>query len=245
VHRAEAPTAASTSDAHHLHPCDIQEQTHDIIVIAASAGGVESLMRVIRALPEDLPAAVFIVLHMPPSGPSALPGLLSRGGALPCAHAVDGASVTAGHVLIAPPDHRMLLDRGVVRLSRRPTERRSARCRSALPKCGARVRSARDRCRSVGNLDDGTAGLQSIKLRGGIAIAQDPAEAPYPGMPSSAIANVAVDHVSPLDALPALLQRLTREPAPPTPPSTMTDELERERDLRDAGRRVTARRSSR
>jgi two-component system chemotaxis response regulator CheB len=68
-----------------------------------------------------------------------------------------------------------------------------------------------------GALNDGTAGLRAIKRCGGIAVVQDPAEAPFPDMPASALAHVAVDHRCPVAKIAALLARLAAEPAGETP----------------------------
>ena len=66
----------------------------------------------------------------------------------------------------------------------------------------------------TGMLDDGTAGLWAIKDRGGIAIVQSPAEAPYPSMPRSALRHVAVDYELKIDEMPGLLSALTQESLP-------------------------------
>lgn len=71
---------------------------HDIIVLGASTGGVEALSRIVAGLPEDLPAAVFIVLHVPRHGRSRLPEILSRVGRLPAVHPRDGAAIQHGHI---------------------------------------------------------------------------------------------------------------------------------------------------
>jgi two-component system chemotaxis response regulator CheB len=91
----------------------------------------------------------------------------------------------------------------------------------------------------TGNLDDGTAGLAAIKGCGGLAVVQDPADADYPGMPESAIANVEVDHVVPVGEIGALLDRLVREPLPAAGSAGCGD-VEKEPDLmgiddRDSG----------
>ncbi len=95
---------------------------HDIIVIGASAGGVDALSRLIRSLPADLPAAVFIVLHIPAQGPSLLPEIIRRGAGISVAQGVDGETIRKGHVYVAPPDHHLQLDGTRVRLSRGPRE---------------------------------------------------------------------------------------------------------------------------
>ncbi|HWT02243.1 MAG TPA: chemotaxis protein CheB [Pyrinomonadaceae bacterium] len=95
-------------------------QGHDIIVIGASAGGVEALSHLVRGLPKDLPAAVFVVLHVSPQTPSIMPSILSRAGALPAVHAVERMPIEYGRIYVAPPDHHMLVERGRVRVLRGP-----------------------------------------------------------------------------------------------------------------------------
>src|SRR3954463_11719151 len=95
---------------------------HDIIVIGASAGGVEALSQVVRQLPSDLPAAVFIVLHVSPYGRSVLPEILTRAGTLPAAHAREGDKIEPGLIYIAPPDRHVIVRRNRVMLSRGPQE---------------------------------------------------------------------------------------------------------------------------
>jgi two-component system chemotaxis response regulator CheB len=63
----------------------------------------------------------------------------------------------------------------------------------------------------TGLLDDGTAGLDAVKRSGGIAVVQDPDDAPYPDMPLSAIDNVKVDYVVPLSKMGEVLYRLVTE----------------------------------
>ena len=186
---------------------------HDIIVIGASAGGVEALADLAARLPTDLPAAVFIVLHVPAYGTSVLPSILSRRGPLPAAHPVNEEDIRPGHIYIAPPDHHMIVRDGKVFLTRGPAENGHRPAvdtlfRSAARSYGPRVLGVV----LTGTLDDGTAGLQAIKIRGGVALAQDPDEALFGSMPRSAIENVAVDFVQPLAALAETLVRLTRQP---------------------------------
>src|SRR5437016_14437782 len=96
--------------------------THDIIVIGTSAGGVETLIRLVKALPADLPAAVFSVLHVSPHGNSALPQILSRSGPLPASHPRDGEAILHGHIYVAPPDFHLMIKQGAIRLVRGPSE---------------------------------------------------------------------------------------------------------------------------
>lgn len=182
---------------------------HDIIVVGASAGGVDALPRLIATLPANLPASVFIVLHIPAQGPDLLPQIIRRTASLSVSHGVDGERIRKGHVYVAPPDHHLQLDGARVRLSRGPRENFhrpsiDALFRSASECYGTRVVGVV----LTGNLDDGTAGLHAIKSAGGIAIVQDPKDALVPAMPQSALRNVKVNHCVPLAEIGPLLLRL-------------------------------------
>lgn len=188
---------------------------HDIICIGASAGGVEALSTVVRGLPGDLAAAVFVVVHFPSYATSVLPDILARRGRLPVAHAVDGEPIRPGRVYVAPPDRHLMLGAEGVRLPRGPRENGHRPAvdplfRSAAQAFGGRVIGVV----LSGNLDDGTAGLATVKRMRGLAVVQDPDTADYPGMPSSAAAHVEVDHVVPVEELAELLVRLVDVPAP-------------------------------
>src|SRR5690348_14918308 len=99
---------------------------HDVIVIGASAGGVETLRTLCAGLPADLPAAVLVVQHVAPRARSLLPELVRRSGPLPAAHAEDGEPLRPGRIAIAPPDqHLLVADDGAHLLLRRgPQENR-------------------------------------------------------------------------------------------------------------------------
>jgi len=186
--------------------------THDIVVIGASAGGVEALSKLVRVLPVDLPASVFVVLHVPAESQSALPQILNRVGRLPAAHATDNEPIEPGHIYIAPPDHHLLVRRGAARVARGPRENGHRPAidplfRTAAHAYGSRVIGVV----LSGALDDGTTGLAVIKRRGGIAIVQNPEEALVSGMPTSALENVRVDHCLPVERIAFLLADLVSE----------------------------------
>jgi len=184
-------------------------QVHDIIVVGASAGGVEALADFASRLPAGLPAAVFIVLHMPAYGHSVLPDILNWRGLLPASHPKDGEAVKPGRIYVAPPDHHLLVKEGRILLSRGPAENNHRPAVDALFRAAARAYGPRVvGVVLTGTLDDGTAGLQAIKMRGGLALVQDPAEAMFAGMPRSAMENVAVDAVQPLAVLAETVVRL-------------------------------------
>jgi two-component system chemotaxis response regulator CheB len=185
---------------------------HDIIVIGTSAGGVEALTTVVRPLPGDLPAAVFVVLHIPAEGPSLLAHILNHNGSLHAVQAEEGMAIKYGHIYVAKPDHHLMVERGKVRVVRGPRENRHRPAvdplfRSAALVYGPRVAGVI----LTGALDDGTAGLLAVKRRGGLAVVQDPQEALYPSMPTSALAHVEVDYTLPLTDIGPLLIKLAYE----------------------------------
>lgn len=181
----------------------------NIIVIGCSVGGVEALQRLVAPLPKDFPAAVFVVLHLAPQSTSVLPHILTRAGNLPAVHPRDGEPIRMGRIYVAPPDNHLLIENGKVRVMRGPKENRHRPAidplfRSAARWYGPRVIGVV----LTGSLDDGTAGLLSIKKRRGIAVVQDPQDAFCSDMPRSAIETVDVDYVEPIDRMPELLQKL-------------------------------------
>ena len=185
---------------------------HDMIVIGASAGGVEALMSVVGSLPGELPAALFLVLHIPAQSPSALPTILNRAGQVHALHPVDGEEIRYGHIYIAPPDHHLLVEEGIVRVVRGPKENRHRPAIDPLFRSAARTYGTRVvGVILTGSMDDGTAGLLAIKRRGGKAIVQDPSDALFSSMPQSAIAHVEIDHVVPLSEIGPLLIELAHD----------------------------------
>ena len=187
---------------------------HDTVVIGASSGGVDALSRVVKRLPANLDAAVFVVLHMSPSRDSSLPAILARESDLPVVPAQDGEPIRRGHVYVAVPDRHLIVRPGHMALTAGPTENR------VRPSVDALFRSAAVACpgRTIGvvltgNLDDGAAGLAAIVRCGGIAVVQDPAEAFAPSMPQAALDATDIDHVAFLDEMGTLIARLVAEPA--------------------------------
>lgn len=191
----------------------------DIVVIGASAGGVEALRKLCGALPRGLPAAVFVAQHISPSARSALPRILAKAGPLPAITPEEGEPVRQGMIYVAAPDRHILLKDGRILMRRGPVENRTrpaadALFRSAAVAYGSRVIGVV----LTGLLDDGTDGLIAIKRAGGLSVVQDPDDAEWPSMPKMALERDHVDHCLPLDELPALLTRLVRERAGPSHP---------------------------
>ncbi len=185
----------------------------DIVVIGASAGGVEALVTLIQGLPADFPAAIFIVLHTSPHSSSKLPQILARRTSLSVSHASGGEGVEQGHIYVAPPDRHMELRDSRIELNYGPRENHTRPAidplfRSAAGAYGNRVVGVI----LSGMLGDGVAGLETIKEQGGLVVVQDPDEALINDMPRRAVAAVAVDHVVKISEMAGLLSRLVREP---------------------------------
>jgi two-component system, chemotaxis family, protein-glutamate methylesterase/glutaminase len=207
---------------------------HDIIVVGASAGGVEALLRIVRGLPPKLPAAVFVVLHLPAGAQSALPVLLSRAGSLPASHARHHQTIQPGQIYVAPPDRHLIVVNGRMHVTLGPRENGHRPAIDPLFRTAARTYGRRVVGVVLsGALDDGTAGLAAVKLRGGIAMVQDPEDALFPSMPSSALDHVAVDHVLPAEDIGTTLARVVHNPAPDlrVPPSATMDVESRMADM--------------
>ena len=186
--------------------------TRNIIVIGASAGGFEALKQLVGGLPPDLEASIFIVWHIAPNVPGVLPHVLNRHGKIEASNAVDGEPIMPNRIYVAPPDHHLLIERGIVRVTHGPKENRFRPAvdplfRSAAYAYGQQVIGVI----LSGSLDDGTSGLWMVKHRGGVGVVQDPLDAEFPSMPSSAMRAVAIDYKVPVAEMAALLVRLTKE----------------------------------
>lgn len=176
-----------------------------IVVIGASAGGVEAIRSLTAALPSGFPAAVFVVLHIG-AHKSELPWLLNQTGSLRACHPGDGDPIHAGQIYVAPPDHHLLVEPGHVRLTRGPRENWARPAVDPLFRSAARAYgSSVTGVILTGGLNDGTAGLFEVKRHGGTTVVQDPDDAENPSMPRSALRHVAVDHCVPLRDMAALL----------------------------------------
>lgn len=189
-----------------------------VVVVAASADGIEAVSRVLGALPAGFPAAVLVVQHRSHRGGSVLARILARRTPLPVRDAVQGASLESGVVYLAPADQHLLVtpDRT---LSFSDGRRIRHLLSSANPLFTSAALSIGPRLIAVvltGSGFDATDGVQAVKAAGGVVIAQDPTTSKFPSMPASAVATGAVDLVLPLEEIgPALCRLVT--PSLPSP----------------------------
>lgn len=208
---------------------------YDLVVIAASLGGRETLARVLAALPPDFPTPVLVAQHLAPNYPSLYVDLLARtlGPVGPrVAWAADGLRPRPGHVYVAPADRHLCVAATpptaqadddpagappvacVLRPGPRVNFVRPAAdllFASAAAACGARVLAAV----LTGRLRDGAAGAAAVRAAGGVVFAQAPATCRAPGMPEAAIARGAAHFVLPPDAIGHALTALAAVPGAP------------------------------
>ena len=198
----------------------------DMVVIGASAGGVEALQQLCHSLPADLNAAVLVVLHLAPTSSNKLPGIMHRAGCMHVSNPDDGETIQKGNIYIAPPDRHMVVEDHRLRLVRGPRENRhrpaiDPTLRSAALAYGSRVIGVV----LTGSLDDGTGGLMVVRAHGGEAIVQNPASAMFPSMPESALRMVPDARVATLEEIPDLIAKLVSEPLKDLQPPTPLDPL--------------------
>ncbi|MDG6105780.1 chemotaxis protein CheB [Dactylosporangium aurantiacum] len=212
----------------------------DVVVIGGSAGGHDAAQRLVAGLPAELGAAVLVALHLSPSAPSTLGGILARAGRLPAAPAKDGEQALPGRIYAAVPDHHLLIgERDLLHHSRGPRQNRARPAadtlfRSAARWCGSRVIGVV----LSGSLDDGAAGLSGIVERGGVALVQRPDDARFDGMPAAALSAVPDATALPArDLGPAIAELVGRSDAPDTPAQMApTDSLLWETEMLADGR---------
>ena len=184
-----------------------------VVVIGASAGGIEALQRLLPAIPPDFPAAIMVVLHLNVRRPSLLAPVLARATRLPVRDVDEPESYAAGHVYLAPPDRHLVIDDGLLRCDDGPRENLHR------PSVDVLFRSAsRHGPRAVGvvlsgALDDGAIGLLAIRRAGGGTAIQDPIDAAFPDMPQSAQRMLEPDVCLPAEDLGSALIGLAEKAA--------------------------------
>jgi two-component system chemotaxis response regulator CheB len=184
----------------------------DVVVIGTSAGGVDTLPRLLGTLPADFPAAVLIVQHLTPRSSMHLVDIIRRTCPLPVEWGEHGNRIQTGEITVAPPGIHMVVEGAQVALAGGPRESHARPSIDVLFRSAAAHHAGRViGVLLTGMLDDGVAGLRAIHDVGGVVVVQDPDDATFADMPRAALASVEVDHIAPIDAMGTLLSQLARE----------------------------------
>ena len=192
------PATELTSAAHG------ERSKYDVVAVGASAGGLKSLFKLLGPLPASFPISILVVLHLSPGHPSHLAEVLERKLILKVHQASDGAEMLPGVVYVAPPNLHLVAEPSRVRLLGSPTVHYSRPSIDLLFESVA----VNFGDRSVGIIlsgsgRDGASGMRSIKMAGGVTMAEDPSKAEFSAMPYAAVATGCVDIVLPLTKLAA------------------------------------------
>jgi two-component system chemotaxis response regulator CheB len=187
---------------------------YDVVVIAASAGGIQALQKLLAALPPDYPLPIAIVQHRTGNPPNLLARVLGRHTALKVKTAEDGESMHGGNVYLAPAHEHLIVRRDETLALVDGRKIRHVQS-SANPLFASAAQVFGDGVIAVvltGGDRDATDGVQSVKHHGGIVIAQDEASSQLFSMPHSAIETGCVDAILPIGEIAPELQRLARVP---------------------------------
>jgi len=187
------------------------EAVQKVVVIGASAGGIDALTKVVSRLPGDLPAAVVIVQHLKVDRLTGLPAILGRFSPLPACLARDGMLLEAGVIYLAVPGQHCRIRNGGLFLDSEAPQN------YVRPAADVLFASAAEAFGSnavgvvlSGTGHDGTQGCGMIKAKGGMTIAQDEKTSRYFGMPDAAIAAGMIDYVLPVSRIAEKIVTLTR-----------------------------------
>ncbi len=189
---------------------------HDIVVIGASAGGIEAIKEITSNLAPDLDAAIFIVVHISPESSGLLANILNRRSKIPAHQAEDGEAIRPGRIYVAAPNRHLLLERDEVRVVNGPRHNRHRPAIDLLFRTAARHFG--ERVVGVvltGFLDDGSSGLLAIHNAGGATIVQSPEDAEVASMPKNALEQVQPDYCVPLVEIAGIINRLAGVEAKP------------------------------
>ncbi len=190
----------------------VPDTQYDLVVLAASAGGLQAILEVLRTIPANFPAAVIFLQHLVPDRPSHLGQILARSSLMTVHEAADQDALHAGSCYVAPPDrHLGVSSGGVMSLSQEPAyhfHRPSADwlLESAAASFGPRLVAVI--LSGMGN--DGSVGIRAVKAAGGMVIAEDPHGALFSGMPEAAVQTGLVDLILPIGEIGPRLVQIVR-----------------------------------
>jgi two-component system chemotaxis response regulator CheB len=189
----------------------------DIVAIGGSFGAIDATIALLRGLPDDFPAAVFLVIHVGDLGTNHLADIFDAACPLPVSTAADGVSPQPGHVYVAPAGQHLLVIDGVIRLGRGPRENLSRPAADPLLRSVAVCYGPRAvGVILTGLLNDGSAGLAALAQCGGATAVQSPADAKAPDMPLEALETTEVDYRGSAAELAVVLVELTTQEIEPS-----------------------------
>jgi two-component system, chemotaxis family, CheB/CheR fusion protein len=182
-----------------------------VVGMGASAGGLEAFTRFFRTMPPDSGMAFVVIQHLDPTHESLTAELLGKHTKMPVRQVAGDTAVERDHVYVIPPNRDLGIGQGVLRLTPPPARRPTRMPIDFFFRTLAEDRQER----AIGIIlsgsgTDGTLGLKEIRTVGGIALVQDPTTAQHDGMPRSAIAADAADHVLPVEKMPEILLQYSR-----------------------------------
>ena len=181
--------------------------------MGASAGGLDAFTRFFRTMPPDSGMAFVVIQHLDPTHESLTAELLGKHTTMPVRQVAGDTTVESDHVYVIPPNRDLSIGQGMLRLTT-PAERRPMRHPIDF---FFRTLAEDQQERAIGIVfsgsgTDGTLGLKEIKTVGGMALVQDPTTAQHDGMPRSAIAADAADHVLTVEQMPQMLLQYAQHP---------------------------------
>ncbi|MDH2429472.1 chemotaxis protein CheB [Sphaerisporangium sp. TRM90804] len=203
----------------------------DLVVVAASAGGVESLRALLTELPGDLEAAVLVVLHLSPRGGSALAGILDRAGPLSASTAENDEVLKHGRIYVAPADRHLLVDGQGERVVLTRGPRHNGHRPAADPLFFSAAQGGGPRTVAVvlsGTLDDGARGCAAVERRGGAVAVLNPHDSAFDGMPKAALAAAGRPMAGTVKEIAEWIARQARTPVGTAEIDTVDPEIARE-----------------
>ena len=183
-----------------------------IVAIGASAGGLEALENFFNQMSSQESIAFVVIQHKDPKSKSEMAHLLEKYTDMEIMEAEEGMKIMPNKIYTNPPASNITLSGNKFHLEKRDTQKLNLPVdlffRSLSTEAGNRSIAVI----LSGTGSDGSQGLKEIKESGGIVVVQDPKEAKFNGMPSSAIGTNKVDIVCPISEMPEKILDVTRHP---------------------------------
>ncbi|MDX6460101.1 MAG: two-component system, chemotaxis family, CheB/CheR fusion protein [Acidobacteriaceae bacterium] len=183
------------------------------MAIGASAGGLEALTAILRALPTDIAMAFMLIQHLDPKRHSILPELLSKATRIPVLEAMNAMKIESNRIYVMPSNVDISITDGHFGLTPRVIDHKQHLPIDIFMRSLAEVRKSQAIGVILsGTASDGTAGIEAIRAEGGVTFAQNPETAKFDGMPRSAIESGCIDYVLSPEQIAAELSWISSHP---------------------------------